>query len=38
MQVLGVPLTGSGQPELEAKLGGGYSWVPSADPAFFPGR
>jgi hypothetical protein len=25
-------------PELEAKLGGGYSWAPSDHPSFFPGR
>jgi hypothetical protein len=30
-------LAGS-NPELEAKLGGGYSWVPSDHPSFFPGR
>jgi hypothetical protein len=24
--------------ELEAKLGGGYSWAPSDHPSFFPGR
>ncbi|KAF6250796.1 phenylalanyl-tRNA synthetase [Scenedesmus sp. NREL 46B-D3] len=37
MQVLNVPREGS-NPELEAKLGGGYSWAPSEHPSFFPGR
>lgn len=25
-------------PELEGKLGGGYSWAPSSHASFFPGR
>ncbi|WIA12159.1 hypothetical protein OEZ85_012231 [Tetradesmus obliquus] len=37
MQVLNVPREGS-NPELEAKLGGGYSWAPSEHASFFPGR
>lgn len=37
MEVLGVPLEGSGDP-VEARFGGAYSWQPSNDPAFFPGR
>uniref|UniRef100_A0A7S3R6X3 phenylalanine--tRNA ligase n=1 Tax=Dunaliella tertiolecta TaxID=3047 RepID=A0A7S3R6X3_DUNTE len=37
MEVLGVPLTGT-DPALESKAGVSYSWAPSQDPAFFPGR
>lgn len=38
LQVLGVPLAGAGDAAAEAKFGGAYSWQPSNDPAFFPGR
>jgi len=37
MEVLGVPLAGAGE-AAEAGFGGAYSWQPSDDPAFFPGR
>jgi hypothetical protein len=31
-------LTGAGDAKLEAAFGGSYSWTPSDDPVFFPGR
>ncbi len=38
MEAMGVPLEGAGDAAREARFGGAYSWQPSADPAFFPGR
>lgn len=38
MDVLGVPLIGGSNPELEQKFAGGYQWKPIECRTFFPGR
>eukprot|EP00199_Chlamydomonas_sp_CCMP681_P001430 CAMPEP_0119113428 /NCGR_PEP_ID=MMETSP1180-20130426/43881_1 /TAXON_ID=3052 ORGANISM="Chlamydomonas cf sp, Strain CCMP681" /NCGR_SAMPLE_ID=MMETSP1180 /ASSEMBLY_ACC=CAM_ASM_000741 /LENGTH=613 /DNA_ID=CAMNT_0007101485 /DNA_START=181 /DNA_END=2022 /DNA_ORIENTATION=+ len=38
METMGIPLEGAGDAAGEARFGGAYSWRPSNDAVFFPGR